>query len=320
MATFLAGRILAGAVALVAVSILIFVLIRLVPGDIIDASIGNNTTSIVVDEELLAEMRAQFGLNDPVPVQYMAWVGDILQGDLGTSWRQGKPIADLIVNPLLTSLQLAIMVTILALIIGIVSGVAAALRHNQASDHAIRFVSVGLLAIPSFWLGTVLILFMSLQFRWIPPIRYVPPWVDLGTNMAIMALPLITLGIAFSAALMRFTRASMLEVLGADYITTARAKGLGQRVVLRRHALRNALIPVITAAGLQMGWLIGGLVVVEQVFAIPGLGRFLLQAIEQRDYPVIQIAVVTMAFIFILANLIVDALYFVIDPRIRTAR
>lgn len=317
MGAYIVRRLIGAAASLLAVSVLIFLLIRAVPGDVLDSVLGNNTGGWIATEDQLRVLREQFGLNDPLIVQYGRWLFAALGGDLGTSWRTGTPVGELLLQPLATSLQLALMTTLISIVIGIAGGAIAAIRRGTVLDHVVRLVSVGTLAMPVFWIGTMILLVLSLTFGWIPPVRYTPLWVDPARNLTIMVLPLITLGLSFSASIVRFTRSSLLEVLEKDYVTTAVSKGLPPRIVLNRHVLRNALIPVATAAGLQMGWLVGGLVVVEEVFAIPGLGRFLLTAVSQRDYPVVQTGVIVMAMVFILANLIVDMLYVYIDPHIR---
>jgi peptide/nickel transport system permease protein len=320
VAGFLARRLVGAVASLVAVSILIFLLIRAVPGDVIDASIGNNTGSWTASEEQLSALRDEFGLNDPLPAQYADWLGRVASGDLGTSWRTGRPIGDLLGPALVTSLELALLATIVSLLVGVGVGVLAALAHGRWLDYVLRVGAIVMLAVPVFWLGAMMILALSVNFGWIPPIAYSSLTEAPIEHLKIMALPTLALGLSFAASIVLFTRASMLDVLRRDYMVTAVSKGLSRWTIVTRHGLRNGLIPVVTAAGLQLGWLIGGIVVVEEVFAIPGVGRLLLTAITERDYPVVQAAVVLMALIFILLNLFVDALYARLDPRIRLGR
>ena len=262
-------------------------------------------------------VRERYGLNDSWPVQYVRWMGGILQGNLGTSFRTGQEILPLLATRLPTTLELAFLSVLLSSAIAIPLGVISALSRNGWTDFTARLLGLIGLSIPNFWLATILILVASFQFRWSPALIYVSPTQDLLANLQQMLLPTISLAVFLTAIVMRMTRSTVLEVLGEDFVRTARAKGLGERVVLMRHVLRNALIPVVTIIGLQAGTLLGGVVVIEQLFGLPGLGWTLLNGIYQRDYPVVQGTVLFFALVFALTNLLVDLTYAQLDPRIK---
>jgi len=298
---------------LLGVSLIVFGLMRLIPGTVVEQLLGQ---SALITEETLRSLRAFFGLDRPWYVQFSEWAWGLLRGDLGHSWRSDRPVAALILSRLPVSAELAVLSVAWSLIIGIPLGIVGAVRRGSA-DGFVRIVSTLGLSVPAFWQGTLLILLFSVYLQWMPSLQWIPFTQDPLGNLSIMALPALTLGTATAAMISRMTRSAMLDVLGQDYVRTARAKGLGPRRVLLRHALRNALIPVITVAGVQMGYILGGIVVVEDVFSLPGVGRLLLDAIFQRDYPVVQGTILVGAALFMLLNFAVDLLYAVIDPRIQ---
>ena len=298
---------------LVGVSILVFLLVRLIPGTIVEQMLGAEAE---VTEELLARLRSFFGLDQPIHVQYGTWLAQALQGDLGVSWQVGMPVQQMILARLQVTVELTLGAMLVALVVGIPFGIISAIKENTALDHVIRIASLFSLSMPIFWQAAMMILILSVWLRW-APVGYVELAADPGANVRQMILPWIVLGTAVAATIMRMTRSCLLEVMRQDYIRTARAKGLRERVVIWSHALKNAMIPVITVAGLQVGYLLGGAVVTEEVFTLPGIGRLVLWAIYQRDYPLVQGTVLFIAVAFALTNLVVDAIYGYLDPRIR---
>jgi peptide/nickel transport system permease protein len=314
MLVFLGRRLLLAIPSLFGVALVTFVLMRSVPGDVVTQLVGVLED---ISPERLAELRRLFGLDLPVHVQFAQWLGAVLQGDLGTSLRTGRSVALDIGLRFPVTLQLTLMSLGIALVLAVPLGVTAARYRGRWPDYlGSAFVLVGL-AIPNFFLAILLILLFSLRLGWLPPAGYVPFMEDPLENMRRMVLPSLSLGLILAAATTRIMRSTMLEVLGRDYVRTARAKGLVERRVVLRHALRNALIPVVTVVGLQFGALLGGAVIVEQVFSLPGIGRFALEGINLRDYPVVQGAVLVIAAAFVLVNLLVDVVYALIDPRVR---
>jgi peptide/nickel transport system permease protein len=311
---YLLRRLALAVLVLFGVSILIFTIVRLLPGDVIDMMIGTEGNMTANQQRIV---RDRYGLNDAWPVQYARWMGGILQGNLGTSFRTGQDVMPLIAARLPTTLELAFLAVLLSTVIAIPLGVISALMRNGWADFCARLLGLIGLSVPNFWLATILILVASFQFRWSPALIYVPPTQDPLANLQQMLLPTLSLAVFLIAIVMRMTRSTVLEVLGEDYVRTAFAKGLRERVVLTRHVLRNALIPVVTIVGLQAGTLLGGVVVIEQLFGLPGLGWTLLNAIYQRDYPVVQGTVLFFALVFALVNLLVDLTYSQLDPRIR---
>jgi peptide/nickel transport system permease protein len=265
----------------------------------------------------LEEIRQKYGLRDPLPVQYAKWLGLALRGDLGESIRTRDSVLRLVGQKLPITLQLAAYSLLVALVIAVPVGVLAAVRRNTAWDYIASSVSLCGLSIPNFWLGIMLILLLSVRLHWLPASGFVPFLEDPWANLQRLLMPAVVLGTALAAVLMRQTRNSMIEVLSADYIRTAYAKGLRTAVVVFRHAIRNGLIPVITIFGLQLGALIGGAVVTEQIFVVPGFGRLILEAVFTRDYPVVQGVVLITASAYVLANLLVDVSYSLLNPRIR---
>jgi peptide/nickel transport system permease protein len=301
---------------LVGISIVVFLLLRLLPGDTVDAMLSDE---LRMAPETYRYLRQQMGLDDPIYVQYLRWLGGVVQGDLGRSMRTNQPVFSMITSRLPITLQLALLSVVLSLVLAVPLGVVSAVRRNSGTDFWVRILGLVGQSLPNFWLAAMLMLVASRTFQWLPPLMFTPFTQDPAENLKQMLLPALSLAVALMAVTMRMTRSCLLEVLGQDYIRTARAKGLGERLVLARHALRNALIPVITIVGIQMGNLLGGTVIIEQIFGLPGVGWMLLQGIQQRDYPVVQGGTLWLALMFVLINLVVDAAYSYLDPRIRYA-
>jgi len=313
---YLTQRLVIFPLILLGVSIVVFFAIRLVPGDAITAMLG--TEGGLLTPAQRASLAAYFGLDQPILVQYGRWLLGLLQGDLGISTTYGKPVLGVILARFPLTLELALLSMVIALAVGIPAGVFAATRNDRAPDLIVRLVAMLGQSTPSFVVGLVLIYVLSVNFHVLPAMgSFTPLNVDPLGNLSQMILPAITLGFAFAASVTRISRSAMLDVLGDDYIRTARSKGVPQRGVVWRHALRNALIPVVTLSGVEFGYLLGGAVVVEQIFALPGLGRLTLDAISQRDYALVEGAVLFIAFNFLVVNLLVDLCYAAIDPRIR---
>ncbi|PYE55837.1 ABC transporter permease [Deinococcus yavapaiensis] len=311
--SWFARRLLLALFAAFGVVVLVFTLIRLVPGDVVTQLIGIEGN---VSAEGQAELRRLFGLDRPLPVQFAAWFGDLVRGDLGTSLRTDRPVLQDLLLRFPVTLQLTLMAMLFALVVAVPLGVVAARARGKFADFASStFVLIGLAA-PEFWLAILFILLFSVQWGVFPPSGFVPITESLGSNLWHMFMPALALSLSFAAAITRIVRSSLLEVLSLDYVRTARAKGLAERRVLYRHAMRNALIPVVTVIGLQFGNLLGGAVIVEQIFGLPGIGRFALEGINLRDYPVVQGAVLWIAVSFVLVNVVVDVLYALIDRRV----
>ena len=314
MIPYLLRRFVLALLTLFGVIVLVFVMVRLVPGDVVSNLVGLEGN---VSSERLQELRRLFGIDLPLHVQFGQWFGALVTGDLGSSLRSGRPIATDIAMRFPVTLQLTLMALVVALAMAVPLGVLAATRRGTAADFlASLFALIGLAA-PNFWLAILLILFFSLQLRWLPPTGYVLIQENLLENLRHMILPSLALGLSLAAATARITRSTLLEVLSLDYVRTARAKGLSERIVIYRHAMRNALIPVVTVVGLQVGALLGGAVIIEEIFGLPGVGRFALEGINLRDYPVVQGAVLVVSAAFVFVNLGVDLLYATIDPRVR---
>lgn len=316
MQAYVLKRTLSVVPALLGVSVLVFLLLRLIPGDIVDEMLGAQNT---ITEGQRESLRHFFGLDQPLPIQFWEWIRRVAVGDLGASFRTATPVTQLILSRLPVTLELTMFSMLIGTTIGVSTGIIAAVWRNTAVDDGARIVSLFGLSIPEFWQGTMLLLMTSLWFHWIPPVDYVPPWENPVRNLLTMLLPAIALGTVLAANITRMTRSAMLDVLNREYVRTARAKGLVERVVILRHALKNALIPVITVSGLQIGYLLGGAVIIEQVFTLPGVGRLLLDSIYGRDYPVVQGTVLVVAVAFVLVNLLIDLLYAFLDPRISYA-
>jgi peptide/nickel transport system permease protein len=300
---------------LLGVALVIFFLIRIVPGDVVELRLAGDRGS--VSEETLKSERARFGLDKPVWQQFATWMAGVVRLDFGTSMWTGAPIWDEIKLRFALSFQVAVMATVLAVVLAIPLGVVAALKQDTWVDYAVRIFSIAGLATPSFWLGIVLILSLLIVFKWLPPMVYTPFWVSPWQNVQQLIWPALAVGYRYSAVATRMTRSAMLEVLREDYIRTARAKGLWQKLVLWRHALKNAMLPVMTVVGLEFAFLLGGLVVTEQVFNLNGLGLLFVQAVAHRDYTLIQALVMLVAGFTILVNFAMDVMYGWLDPRIR---
>ena len=294
------------------VSILIFGLQQLLPGDPALALAGEERS-----EEVLRYLRGKFHLDEPLPVRYGYWLSGVLHGDLGDSVRIQRPVLELVVEKLPVTIQLAAMAMVIALVIGLVAGVVSAVKRDTWLDYAANVFALWGLSTPNFWLGILLILLFAVQLSWLPASGYVSPFEDLKANLAAMIMPAFVLGNAFAAVLMRHTRSAMLQVLSSDYVRTARAKGLDETVVVLKHALRNALIPVITLGALGLGELLGGAVLTEQVFSIPGFGKLIVDAVFNRDYSVVQGVVLCTATAYLALNLLADLAYFMVNPRMR---
>jgi peptide/nickel transport system permease protein len=312
--TYVAQRLVIALLTLLGMSVVIFALLRLAPGDIVD--ILFSTAGYVSPSEKQAIMK-ELGIDRPYWVQYVDWIRQMLTGDLGKSYRYDQP-AWQIIRPLVpVTLELAVLSTLFAVLIGVPTGVISAVRQDTTLDYVLRLFSLAGLSMPAFWLAMVIILCLVTWLAWIPPLSYVSPFQDLKLHAVQFLLPALAVGYRSSALIMRITRSSLLEVMREDYIRTAWAKGQTGRVVIWRHALKNALLPVVTVIGIEFAFLIGGLVVTETVFNLPGVARFLVQAILWRDYPIVQNLVMFIAVVVILSNLLVDMLYGVLDPRVR---
>ena len=315
MTAFIAGRLLALVPVLLGVSILVFLLIHLIPGDALQLFLG---TQVAMTPAQMEELRRLFGINKALPWQYADWVGRLFHGDFGVSLRTSRPVLPDILARLPVSAELAALALLIALGIALPVGILSALRRGTAADAAIRLGGLVGLSVPNFWLATLLLLLLPGRLLPIASIgMYVRFFANPIGNLAVMLLPAVSLGVVLAAVIMRYVRSALLEVLANEYVRTARAKGLREHRVINRHALRNALIPVITVVGFQAGYLLGGTVVIEEVFALPGMGRLALTAISQRDYPVVQGVVLVIALLFVLTNVVVDLLYAYVDPRVR---
>jgi peptide/nickel transport system permease protein len=314
--TYLAKRLLLILPTLLGVAAVVFVIMRVIPGDVTLLILGGDQTGRI-DPQQLAAMRHQLGLDQPIAVQFGAWLWGVLRFDFGTSLWTGQPVLQEVLLRLPLSLEVAILATVVSVVLAVPLGMLAAVRQDSWVDYVIRVVSIGGLAIPSFWVGILVILFLVIYFGWGPPLEFTPPWVDPWANFQMMIWPVLTVGYRYAAVTTRMTRSTLLEVLREDYIRTAWAKGLRERAVVIRHALKNSMLPVITLIGTEFAFLIGGLVVTETVFPLNGVGRFVVDAIAHRDYPVVQALVFLIAFGFVVINLLVDLTYAWFDPRIR---
>jgi peptide/nickel transport system permease protein len=312
---YILTRLLLAVPTLVAVAVLIFMLLRVVPGDIVELKYAG--TGTYVPQETIDEERARLGLDQSILGQMGDWLWGIARLDLGTSMWTGRPIAKEIEIRFQLSLQLALMSTVIATLLAVPLGTISALKQDTWLDYAVRIFTIAGLAMPSFWLGILIILVLLNVFGWLPPLFFTPFWQDPWKNLSQLIFPALAVGYRYSAVAARMTRSSVLEVLRDDYIRTARAKGLRERSVLTRHALRNAILPVMTVISLEFAFLLGGLVVTEQVFNLNGLGNLLVESITRRDYTMTQALVLLFAFVYILVNLVIDILYAWLDPRIR---
>ena len=312
MTAYIIKRLLAMIPTIIGVSIFVFLLFQLLPGTVVEQMLGVNGGN----PEAVKELREFFGLDRPLHVQYADWAGSFLSGDL-VSWRSGQEIWPMLLKAFTVTGELALLAVIVSFIIGVPLGILAALKPNSILDNVLRVVSLAGVSVPIFFQGTVLILLFSLYFPWSPPVVFKYPWESLAQNVQIMILPALALGSASSAVIMRMTRASLLETLGQDFIRTARAKGLTERAVIFGHALKNVMISVVTALGLEMGQILGGIVVIEVVFSLPGVGQLIFNGLVERDFPLVIAAIMFITFITMVINALVDICYKWIDPRIR---
>ena len=316
MRTYVAKRVLLIVPTLLGVAALVFFIMRVIPGDVTLLILGGDQAGRI-DPAQIAAMKRQLGLDQPLPVQFGTWLWGVLRFDFGTSLWTGQPVIQELLIRLPLSLELALLASMVSVLIAIPLGMLAAVRQDSWVDYVVRVVSIGGLAIPSFWIGILCILLLVIYFGWGPPLEFTPPWVDPWANFQQMVWPVLTVGYRYAAVTTRMTRSTVLEVLREDYIRTAWAKGLRERAVVVRHALKNAMLPVITLVGTEFAFLIGGLVVTETVFTLNGVGRFVVDAVAHRDYPVVQALVFLIAFSFVIVNLLVDLTYAWFDPRIR---
>lgn len=315
MGQYLAKRVIFAIGVLFIISIVVFTAVRMIPGDV--CRIVLNTPDVT--EAQCDAIRDELGLDEPVVTQYLTYMGGLLTGDWGTTLISKRSVWDEIKTRIPVTLELTFLATTFAFIIALPIGIISAVRQDSVIDYVLRVLSIGWLSIPSFWLGTMLIVFPAQWWGYTPPVGYVDFWEDPLKNLEQLYLPAISLGLALSASLARVTRSAMLEVLRQDYIRTSRAKGLGERLVILRHALRNAMIPVVTLFGLQVGVLLGGTVVLESIFSLPGLGLLTFNAVTVKDYPQVQGLVLFFATVLVTVNLLVDLSYAWFDPRIRYA-
>lgn len=312
MLGFLTRRVVIAIPTIILISVFVFSLQKLLPGDPILVMAGEER-----DPDVITALREKYRLNDPIPVQYLAWAGNALQGDLGISLRTRQPVLELIWEKLPVTIQLAVMALAIAIVIGIPAGVISAYRKGTWIDWTANIVALSGLSVPNFWLGIMLILLVSVKLGWLPASGYRPLSEDALQSLRTMLMPAFVLGTAIAATLMRHTRSAMLDVLRSDYVRTARAKGLSESAVLVRHALRNALIPVVTVTTILFGELLAGAVLTEQIFTIPGFGKLVVDAVFNRDYAVVQGIVLCTGIAFIFMNLFADATYRILNPRMR---
>ena len=315
MSKYFVKRFLLMLPTLFGVALVTFLLIRVIPGDVVELRYSGDRGA--VSQEILDRERARIGLDQPVWKQFLTWITGVVRLDFGTSMWTGAPIWEEIKLRFTLSLQVAIMATIVAVVLAIPLGVLSALKQDTWIDYSVRIFSIAGLAMPSFWLGIVIILVMLVVFKWLPPMVYTPFWVNPVQNLAQLIWPALAVGYRYSAVATRMTRSAMLEVLREDYIRTARAKGLVQKLILSRHALKNAMLPVLTVVALEFAFLIGGLVVTEQVFNLNGIGLLFVQAVAHRDYTLLQALIMLVAGSFIVVNFLMDIAYAWLDPRIR---
>jgi peptide/nickel transport system permease protein len=319
MGRYVVRRLCLGALSALGVSLLIFTLLRIVPGDpammiLASRSSADNTS---IDQDELVSLRTELGTDKPLHVQYLDWMRQIVTGDLGRSLYTHTPVASELTQRIPFSFQLAILSVLFSTILGTVLGIIAAVKQNTVWDYVARLIGIGGITMPVFWSATLIILFLVIVFSWIPPLRFTYIWSEPTTAVSQLIWPTLALGYYLTGIVSRMTRAQVLEILSQDYVRTAHSKGLRQTVVLSRHVLRNAVLPLITIVGLQFEGLLSGSVLVEQIFHIPGLGSFLVQGITQRDYPIVQSVVLLFGTMVVLVNLVVDLLYSAVDPRIR---
>lgn len=314
MVSYAIRRILYGVLVLFLVTSFVFVTLRAIPGDVVRLQLADSPG---VTQEQVDALAAELGLDQPVLSQYWSFVTSAIVGDLGTSFETRQPVTSMILERLPATLELGILAIILSVIIGVPLGIISAVKNNSLLDQSLRLVSVAGISIPNFWLALLLITYLSIWFAWSQPVVYAPPWEDLGANLSIMAIPAIALGASAMASVSRMLRSSMLEVTQSNFIRTVRARGAGEGLVILKHAGRNSILPVFTLLGLQFGNILGGTVILESIFSIPGMGSLIFSSVQMRDYPVVLGCVIFYGGVFIFVNLLVDLCYAFIDPRIR---
>ncbi|MBI2764793.1 MAG: ABC transporter permease [Chloroflexi bacterium] len=314
MNTYVAQRLLLIVPTMFGVTVVLFMAVRFLPGDVVDQILGDFGAA---SPETRRQLEERYSLNDSIPQQYVTWLGELARGDLGTSITSGRPVSSEVKRRLPATFELGSLAMVFSLVIALPIGIFSAVKQNTWIDYAGRSFAIVLLAVPSFWLGLLAITYGFIWFGWVPPLRYAQLWDDPVSNLKILWVPAAILGGFLAGTTMRLTRSAMLEVMHEDYVRTARAKGLRARVVVLRHALRNAILPVVTVVGLQVPVMVGGTVILEKIFSIPGMGSYLLTSLSQRDYPVVQAIVLFTATAIVITNLVVDLSYSVIDPRIR---
>lgn len=315
MLRYAGNRLLLMIPTLLGVALLTFVMLRVVPGDVVELKLRADGGHVT--QEILNRERARLGLDKPLPQQFLDWMGGLVTLDLGNSMWTGRPVAEEIGGRIGLTMQVALMAAIISILIAIPLGTVAALFRDTWVDHAVRVFSIAGLAVPAFWLGMLIILGLLTVFRWSPPVTYTPFYQDPVANISQLIWPALAVGYRYAAVVARMVRSSVIEVMREDYIRTARAKGVFERLVVGRHAMRNALLPAITVIGLEFAFLIGGLVVTEQVFNLNGIGRLFVEAVSRSDFMLIQALVMLLALVFVMMNLVIDLLYGVLDPRVR---
>jgi peptide/nickel transport system permease protein len=315
MLQYIAKRILLMIPILLSVAVLTFFMLRILPGDVVELKLRSD--GVMVSQEIVDRERTRLGLDEPLPMQFVRWISGVAVLDFGTSMWTGRPVTHEIGIRFGVTLQVALMVAVIAVLIAIPLGTISALFRDSWIDYAVRIVAIAGLAVPSFWLGMIIILILLNVLNWSPPVTYTPLWENPMANLSQLIWPAMAVGYRFSAMVTRMVRSSVIEVLGEDYIRTARAKGVYERLVIMRHAMRNALLPAITVIGLEFAFLIGGLVVTEQVFNLNGIGRLLIESVTRSDFVMVQALVMLFAFVIAAVNLLVDLLYGILDPRIR---
>jgi peptide/nickel transport system permease protein len=320
MANYILHRVLLVIPTLLGVSLVIFVLMRMLPGDVARQILTGGGSGQGVTEEQVSKLRQELGLNEPLPVQYVRWLSGMVRLDPGRSLQPSQDkISDLVLERAPVTIELAIGAVLVGLLIAVPLGIASAVYQNSWIDYSLRVVSMAGLSVPVFWMGVLAIIFMNRILGYTPPVEWKNIWIDPGVNLQKIIVPVLIIGYSYAAIVSRLTRSTMLEVLREDYVRTARAKGLRLNSVVVKHALRNAILPVVTIAGVQFGVLLGGAVITESIFALPGLGLLMLRSIVQRDYPTVQAIVMFIAVAYVFVNLGIDLLYARIDPRIRYA-
>lgn len=312
MVVYVARRLGSMLATMLVVGVVVFFIVHSVPGDVTSALLGQEASL-----EQIEALRQRLNLDQPLPAQFAAWFGGVLTGDLGTSHYMRVPVVDVIAQRIEPTGMLALLATLVAVLLGLGLGVIAAVRHNTAADYVVMLVAMLGLSLPTFWLGLLMIMLFAVNLQWLPAAGYVSLSQSPIDTFRYLAMPAISLGFSQAAVIARMTRASMLDTLREDYVRTARSKGLPERRVVVRHALRNALMPILTVIGLSIATMAGGVVVTETVFNIPGAGRLVIESVQRRDYPVIQGAVIAVAFVYALVNLLVDLSYLALDPRVR---